>query len=546
MCHHFFLSVLMLTTCIAIPCNGYMMPQQPGMLGRLRNEATQGEKEDFLKQQSTKLADLDRDTDEFNRWVESEGLLTYYKRVLDTYNENKTIEKEYTDYMVAAAKQSPSKTKPLTPPAGYRLPAYRHMFVPLSEVLDKLDKINDTLSSEFFHMPSLPGVKAKKIDELRDRIKEYESKYLRPSDRDVREFAAPPDMVAKVESIKNVLESTENTLENVRTGLMNYLVMMGISDAEHSALRENPNDMKDMAKKVEDQLKELTKLPVATELQKIIYARYSSTPNLNQNPFLLPITATTTFLGAPLEKLNATINEHTAALMAANQFIRGKAVPQKDLIETITPKEPAVYFIESFIPPDINSMMQNSNVHEYMFKGYLGYWLQQIINQMFELKLSGSKVVASRMTLKELANAAQNSMIAPLLIQFPDLKTIPLITDCTAPTISLPALKQALSTGFTEPAEKGAALLQQLESFIKNPDTSKKINEMRELPTEIFYTTEGILFRKTLLVISLLAACALANPDAKTISWTPESYTTDICGQVPLSLFPTPQESIIS
>jgi hypothetical protein len=517
-----------------------MMPQQPGMLGRLRNEATQGEKEDFLKQQTTKLADLDRDTDEFNRWVESEGLLTYYKRVLDTYNENKTIEKEYTDYMVAAAKQSPSKTKPLTPPAGYRLPAYRHTFAPLSEVLDKLDKINDTLSSEFFNAPSLPGVKAKKIDELRDRIKEYESKYLRPSDRDVREFAAPPDMVAKVESIKNILESTENTLENVRTGLMNYLVIMGVSDAEHSELRENPNDMKDMAKNVEEHLKELAQLSMAKELQKVMYARYSSTPNLIQNPFLMPITSTATFLGVPLEKLNTTINEHTAALMAANEFIREKAVPQKNLIETATPKDPAVYFIESFIPPDISSMMQNSNVHEYMFKGYLGYWLQHIINQMFELKLSGSKVVTSRLTLKELADGARSSMIDPLLIQFPDLKAIPLITDCSAPTISLSALKQALSTGFTDPAEKGTALAEQFNSFIRNPETIKKIQEIRELSPEIFLTTEGLLFRKTLLVISLIAACAQNK------QLTPEFYTTDICGQVPLSLFPTPQESIIA
>jgi hypothetical protein len=64
---------------------------------------------------------------------------------------------------------------------------------------------------------------------------------------------------------------------------------------------------------------------------------------------------------------------------------------------------------------------------------------------------------------------------------------------------------------------------------------------MRELAPELFYTTEGVLFRKTLLVISLIAnACTQAKP------LTPESYTTDICGEVPLSLFPTPQESIIA
>jgi hypothetical protein len=514
--------------------------QQPTMLGRLRSEFSQEEKEDFLKNQSTKLADLDRDADEFNRWVEREGLLTYYKRVLDMYNDNQKIEKEYTEYMLAASKAPASKTAALTPPAGYRLPQHRHTFAPLSEVLDKLDKINDTLSSDFFHGPNIPGITSKKIDELRDRVKEYESKYLRPSDRDVREFAAPPDMVAKVENIKNTLESTENALENVRTGLMNYLVEMGISDAENSGLREHPNDMKDMAEAVEEHLQQLANLPVAQELKKTMYARYSSTPNLNQNPFLMPLTPTTTFLGATLDTLPQTVAEHTAALMAENQFIRDKAVPKRDVIDAATPTEPTIYFIETFIPPDITSMMQNSNVHEYMFKGYLGYWLQQIINQVFELRLSGATILTARLTFKKLAEAARTQMLAPLLINFPDLAAIPIVADCTNQTVSLSAIKQALTSGFADLATTGAALTAQLTAFQKDPAVIKQIKAATDQVPEVLQTEEGITLRKTLLVLSLLAACAQNNTN-----WGPSTYTNDLCGPIPTVLFPTPVETAV-
>jgi hypothetical protein len=381
-------------------------------------------------------------------------------------------------------------------------------------------------------------MKAKKIDELRDRIKEYESKYLRPSDRDVREFAAPPDMVAKVENIKNTLETTENTLENVRTGLMNYLVIMGISDAEDSELRQNPNDMKDMVQSIEEHLKKLAQLPLAQELQKLMYARYSSAPHINHNPFALPLTPTTTFLGVPLEKLTAAISEHISALMAENQFIREKAVPQKDMIETVTPKDPAVYFIESFIPPDISSMMQNSTVHEYMFKGYLGYWLQQIINQMFELTLSGHTIISSRLTLKTLAESAYKTMISPLLLHFPDLAAIPLIADCTTQTVSLPAILKALEAGFASPEEQGALLTTQRAAFEGNEQARKQIQTMLEQNPEVLLTAEGSLLRKTLMVIALLAACAQKSP-----TWGPDTYTKDLCGPVPPALFPTPVES---
>ncbi len=516
------MNILIVSVLFFIPtvCNaafgGYPMQQRPGLLGAL----TAQDPAKTAKEQNASIANLKEEVNKFTEWLNKTGILEMYTRIKDDYNSNADIEKRYGDAMRSTS------TASIKPPAGYRLPKHRYHFTPLSDVLEKYALVIDVLDEgkRLENTVARNIVDAKRLVELRDWLRDHEKKYLLTTGDE--------------QAVANSIKALSTEINNARSGIELYLDMMGLSLEE---LKDNPNDLKDMAQDVEGLLKTLNENELAKALETLVVQRYSGNADAKTNPFTFPLddATITDFAGIPFEQLSDKIIEYRQLLFSLDMNIRNQAMQKSNVGTDLTPLAPKKYFAENFVPPSLDQMQNSTLVHEYMFDGYLGYWLQTIVNKLHELKLAGTEIIITRLKLKDIAQDIHTQYLGMLLsMASPAVQNMPIMINHAHDEIAIAPLKQEsflTAQTFTKKyATDFANDMQKIKSTLSSlQKTTPLVFSLHTADTAQPVVKEIILLRRTLLLTSLFNALLTEQP------FSPATYTTDVMETIPAYVWPT-------
>lgn len=500
--------------------------QRPGMMNMMNNNMNNANNASFKKEQNGQIDDITQEILKFTQWLDTTGLLEYYDHLKDDYNANKDIENKYSDYIKS------TNTSIIKAPAGYRLPKYRYAFTPLSEVLNKYSQVMDILDDgkRAANAAARSIVDARRIVELTDWIRDYAKKY--------NDETASFDIKASIDKAQADVKVVRNRIDNVRASLELYLDQMGISLDE---LRKNPNDMKDMAQDVEKLIKELNEDPLVINIQKRVVQQYSGTFDPANTPFVFPLNdpTKTTFVDLSFEEINEKVTDLRIRLFSLDSNIRGQAMQTGNIGTDLTPLAPKQYFTDRYIPPSLDEMQNSTLVHEYMFDGYLGYWLQNIVNVLHEIKLAGLDIMINRLALKNIATTIDANYLSILTSMAPAaVQTMPIITDHTADEIDILTLKT------TEFISKDTFVTKYKNDYTPEMQEVKKKIVLLQKATPLIFSLyeqgpplriavpEVLNLHRTLLLTSLAHALCTGQ------LFSPATYKESPLGLVPASIWP--------
>jgi len=502
--------------------------QQPGFMGSMNANAEAKKAKDFKKEQTGQIDDITQEVLKFTQWLDTTGLLEYYDHLKDDYNANKDIENRYADYI-----KSPGPASGIKVPAGYRLPKFRYSFTPLSEVMDKYLKIMDILddSKRPENSAARTIVDARRIVELTDWCRDYAKKY--------NDDTASYDVKNALEKALAEIKTIRDRIDNVRASLELYLDFMGISLDE---LRKNPNDLKDMAQDVEGLIKDLMKDDEIKGIQSLVVQRYSNTYDPASSPFMFPLNdpTKTSYAGISLSEFIEKIPAIRQRLFALDSNIRGQAMQSGNIGTDLTPLSAKHYFTEKFVPPSLEEMQASSQVHEYMYDGYLGYWLQNIVNVFHEMKLAGLDIIDTRLKLAAITTKLNNDYLGILISIAPaEIQNMPIFTELTSNSIDVAALKQTSFLSVATFKEKFTA------DYAKDIAETKKQSALLQKATPLVFSLyqadppatilvpEVLALRRIMLLNSL--AYALTNNQL----FSPKNYREDALGIMPPCVWPS-------
>ncbi len=530
----FLLSIHSLT---AMMMNPYGMQQPTGLGGALSMSMQMNSTKEAFKEQQKGAQSIDSTIDKFKRWLIQENILTGYKDLVQRYEANLKRETNYAEYMNA-----PTAPGMIKAPAGYRLPENRTILPPLGEVMKKYNELTEILD---IHQSAATAITKKfsevrRISELTDMINDYRGKYL----NNMRVGAASPEIVKQVAASDALVTNLETQVSQVREGFTNYLTDIG--GITQDALSDDKNDLKDMADAVEEILaKEVSgkkfddNATLGDTLRSFIAARYNNPIDDAHNPFLTPLKTTADkILGIPAKELQEAMANYREELLTAAQKIRDRAVPKTAVIG-----KPDVYFDPTMIPPDITTMETTNKPHRYAFPGYLGYWLQQIIDHLHEIRLLGADVIDARVKFLDFNDKLTNECLMPATIYYPDLATEPIMKDVTVNTINLDSIQNILQAN---PNNLAQLIDLTTKTYKGVTDAHQKIIDRikDKTPDILSFTSDAhpngvpelAKLRRTMLIIAMLAAYAQQK------EFSPETYTSDLFGDIqdPNTLFPQP------
>jgi len=528
----------------SLPLHGAAAAPRPGLLSMANGALNRSEFEDFLKKQQSVIQEIEDSFKEFKSWLDSSGILQYYEELKKGYNANSAIEDKYDDYIRGS---SSIKT-----PCGYRLPRFQQNLPKLSKVLDQYCAIADILLDDrrTLQMLAKGRVNPKRIIELRKWLKEYQSKYLRPTDTKYLTAVASPEIQQLSTRLENDIDAAEQQIHRLRDGFESYLGMMGI---DIDLLRkedelESAKEMQKMAARVEEYLEGIEDDAFAKALEKQMSALFSGKVEDRENPFTMPITTESSYLGCAMDVLADTLSTFMQKLVTTEKMIRDAAL-NKNLVAAATGiSSGKPYFVESATPPEMEQLRNYSLGHQYCFEGYFGYWLQAILNKYSEITLSGADTVAKRYTLLCRANELRQAYLnkTKLTTVSDDLGKQQILFDPTAPSVNKAAIVAAFSKALTPSivnnsiatpiTQEYAAKMAADSTFVLALQTLKQnaplLFTVCGKSNVIPGVAEVFLLRRTMLVISLLGALSTGAP------FGPATYTTDIFGAVPPALFP--------
>lgn len=532
----FLLSIHSLT---AMMMNPYGMQQPTGLGGALSMSMQQHNTKEAFKEQRKGAQDIDSAVDKFKRWLIQENILTGYKDLMERYQANVKRENNYVAYMKASAANGMIKA-----PAGYRLPENRGILPPLGEVMKKYNEVTEILD---IHKSVAAAVtnkfsEVRHISELTDMINDYRGKYL----DNIRVGQAPPEIVKQVAASDALVTNLETQVSQVRDGFSNYLTDIG--GITQDALSDDKNDLKDMADAVEEILAKETSgkqfddnTTLGDTLSSFIAARYNNLIDDQHNPFTMPLKTTSDkVIGIPAKELQEAMANYREELLTAAKKIRDRAVPKTAVIG-----KPDVYFDPTMIPPDIATMETTNKPHRYAFPGYLGYWLQHIINHLHEIKLLGADIIDARVKLLDFSDKLFNECLMPVTMYYPDLAHEPIMKDVTVNTINLDSIQNILQANPNNlPQLLDLATKTYKAAVTANQKTIDRIKD--KAPEVLTFTsdkypngvTELAKLRRTMLLIAMLAAYAQQQ------EFAPDTYTSDLFGDIqdPNTLFPQPTD----
>ncbi|MDQ5890429.1 MAG: hypothetical protein QG604_303 [Candidatus Dependentiae bacterium] len=537
--------ILLLASIFWLPSTFAMMPyQQPtGVFGALAARHDLENRKDARQGQSEGIANIEKEVHRFTLWLGEEKILDLYKDTCAQYNANLAIESNYVKYI-----QTASTSSLVRAPAGYRLAEYRPIFPKLSDIMDKYEKIQSILATHKELGASTLMYKltsCKRIVELVDLITDYEGKYIVP--RDPRDIPAGPDIKARLEKQKALVDNAQAKISTIRDGLSLYLSVMGIAQ---DGLADDLHDLRDMAKDVEDILdsEEVTGKKLdggrsfGEQIANLISDRYATGPDPKLNPFLMPIAGPSDrFIGVPLSDLKQEIIVYRSSLLTAAEKIRKKAVPKESILDKTTPTKPNEYFNEGMIPPAMDRLENGTMVHRAMAPGYLGYWLQRIVDRLHEITLLGTDIIDGRLQLLNIQKKLNDGCLTTCTTLFNTLTNEAIIKDCTATNINIAHITAALQENEEGIADVQKATGQTCQSILGS--ATKTLTTLQKDVPLLFSVRidktpdarpviELYKLRRTLLILSLLNALANKKP------FSPSTYTSDVFGAVPASLFP--------
>ena len=492
---------------------------------------------DFNKEQSKKLADLEEKFENFKREIGTDGVLSACSNLLDKAKETAAIEGKYATYMAQ------NDATLLKTPAGFRLPNYRPKLEKLSSFLKTFLSIKDVLDEKTDLDDKILKflIPPKTVAHMRKLIAQYKSKYLEPTQPGYQ--PASPQEQMQLAKIENELDALEADVNKVRDGLRTYGTAIGL-DIED--LNKNAEDMKDMAKNAEDILEELDKNPLAIKLQQRVVELFSGPADAKTNPFTLSLNDGDTVLDIDVASFSEECATYKKALLDADKKIRSIATNDSTLRTALTTADAHNYFAANMVPPPIEQILTVSNGNTYAYPGYLGFWIQQIVDKLNEIKLAGVPIINARIACLELISSCKANYLLPLAAICPDIEMLPIIKAPDTASLSLTALKKALAAPITSSAtEKMSTLFtktleEQKKKWAARIADLKKDTLMQEVflykaePSQITPgVRELISFRKTLLLLSLLESLFSHQP------FSPKTYTSDLVGPVGFDLFPT-------
>jgi hypothetical protein len=502
-------------------------PRQQGFMGQMNANADARKAKDFKKEQTGQIDDITQEVLKFTQWLDTTGLLEYYDHLKDDYNANNDIEKRYADYIKGAGPASGIKV-----PAGYRLPKFRYNITPLSEVMHKylkvMDILDDTKRPENIAARSI--VDARRIVELTDWCRDYAKKY--------NDDTASFDVKIALDKALTDIKVIRDRVDNVRASLELYLDAMGISLDE---LRKNPNDLKDMASDVEGLIKDLMRDEEIKGIQSLVVQRYSNTYDTATNPFIFPLNdpTKTSYAGISLSDLIEKMPTIRERLFALDSNIRSQAMQSGNIGTDLTPLSPKHYFVEKFVPPSLNEMQASSLIHEYMYDGYLGYWLQNIVNILHEIKLAGLDIMETRLKLAAITTKLNNDYLGILTsVAPPEIQNMPIFTDLTADSLDLAALKETSFISVATFKQKFAA------DYAKDiTEVKKQITLLQKATPLVFslYQTDPpatILVPEVLALRRIMLLDSLAYALTNNQPFSPKSYREDVLGDLPACVWP--------
>jgi|GEM_PF-4896489 len=487
-----------------------------------------------LHDQNAGIAKINKAINNFQLWLNSTSILTYYATLVNTYNNNLAIEQKFVTYMQNTAASS------IKPPAGYRLPAYRQIYTPCSEVLSKSAQLSSILSTrrdaidrmemKLFGMGSFPP---QRISELQAMISDYQSDDMNPS-RVINGGLLPQANSAiqnQVTTATTTLGNWEAVLVQTQNGLKAYIQLMGLSIDQ---LTNNPNDMFAAVQTIEDDLLEVAPTtlgsPSSTQslaqaIQTFIVARYSGSADDAHNPYTVPLTEAQ-YITIPYDSIDKTVTEYRQKLISVDTKIRNLLAP---------------YCSPGAMPPSIDQMLASSGLSPYMFRSYMGYWIQQVANQLQELALAGFDIVSYRYQLAQKTHYLWNTYVTPIFAIDNDFSTIDILQNATSPTAAIAALQTAVSNVMPGTLDSCIAAIQ--KQFPKDIEGCRLLvgHIQQGQPSMLTFhaktatvagVAEVVAFRRTQMVISMLGAL-FANK-----KFTQSTYKTDAFGPVPEALFP--------
>lgn len=521
---------------------------KPGLLAMAGRAMDRNDLEDFLKKQQSVIQDIEDSFKEFKSWLDSSGILQYYEELKKSYNANTSVEDKYDAYVRG---NSPLKT-----PAGYRLAQYHPNLPKLSKVLDQYCTIADILVDDrrTTQILAKKTVNAKRIVELRKWLKDYQSKYLHPSDVKYLSATAPADVQQLSTRLENDIDNAEQQVQRLRDGFESYCTMMGIdvdklrNKDDNGSVADSAKDMQKMAERVEGYLSALKEEDFAKALEKQTLALFSGKVDDQENPFVMNITTESNYLGCSMSTLADSLTKFTQKLITTDKMVRDAALNRGLIDQTTGAATGQSYFLDSAIPPEMDQLRNYTLGHQYCFDGYFGYWLQTILDKYSEITLCGADLVAKRYALlcraKELSDAYLNK--TKLSTVSDDLRTQQILFDPTAPNVNKAAIATALTKAITSTVVNNAIVTPITQEYAAklaagSPFTMA-LQTLRQNAPLLFSVcgksntipgvSEVFLLRRTMLVISLLGAVATGTP------FGPTTYTTDAFGVVPSTLFP--------
>jgi len=510
------------------------MQQPTSFGGALSASLTAHNTKEAFKDQQEGAQEIDSAVDKFKRWLTQENILSYYEDLRKTYQDVLKREAAYVAYA-----KTPPPSSMILAPAGYRLPENRTILPSLGSVMKKYKEINEILGIHGSFASTIVSkiTETRRIADLTNKIADWRGKYM----NNIRVGQAPPEVIKQVDKNDAIVTGLQAQLETVRSGITLYLTTMGIAK---DAITDDRNDLEDMAEAVEEILANETggkKLDSGVMLGQalcdFVATRYTASLDDQHNPFTMPLIGTSQkIIGVPVQELETTLRDYRQELLTAAQKIRDRALPKNSAVGS-----PDVYINPTMIPPDIEQIEDAPQPHRYMYPGYLGYWLQQIVDHLHEITLMGADIISARLFLATFAGKLKNECLTAATLLFPDLASEPIINDITVSTINPDALVAAIQSA----PENNDALLELVTTKYQELITSnqKTVTRIREKnPMVLLFASDtypnGVpeLFklRRTMLVIALLKSIAQKQP------FGPDTYTSDLFGELqdPETLFP--------